>query len=89
MLALQHNGSGIGGPYTRQPGILVYNELCEMFKMKNSPVALGWESKQMVPMPITIINGLVTKMKEVWLSRRIIVRRQNLGGVSDMDRRNG
>ncbi|XP_017962072.1 chitinase-3-like protein 1 [Drosophila navojoa] len=42
-----HIGRGIAGPYSREPGVLGYNELCELFQREQW--TLGWEAMQQVP----------------------------------------
>lgn len=76
-----HNGAGIAGHFTKQAGIVVYNELCEIFKMKKSSLHLAWESKQMAP---------YAYYDEQWISyddnrsialKADYVKRHKLGGI--------
>ncbi|XP_030388385.1 acidic mammalian chitinase [Scaptodrosophila lebanonensis] len=46
-LGAPHIGRGIAGPYSREPGVLGYNELCE--KMQQEAWTVEWESEQQVP----------------------------------------
>ena len=76
-----HNGSGIGGPYTRQPGIVVYYELCEMFKSNKSPWHLKWESKQMVPYAYHDNQWIGYENEKSVALKVDYVKKHNLGGV--------
>ncbi|KAI8128837.1 putative chitinase 10 [Lucilia cuprina] len=76
-----HTGAGIAGPYTRQLGILGYNELCEKFLMEKSLWHLEWESQQMVPYAyydkqwIGYDNERSVELKVNYVNR------ENLGGI--------
>ncbi|KAM7344037.1 chitinase 8 isoform 1-T2 [Cochliomyia hominivorax] len=76
-----HTGAGIGGPYTKQSGILAYNELCQKFQEEKSLWHMEWESKQMVPYAyydkqwITYDDNRSIALKVDYVSKK------NLGGV--------
>ncbi|XP_062127893.1 chitinase-3-like protein 1 [Drosophila sulfurigaster albostrigata] len=42
-----HIGRGIAGPYSREPGVLSYNELCHL--MEKEQWSQEWETEQQVP----------------------------------------
>ncbi|XP_017092569.2 chitinase-3-like protein 1 [Drosophila bipectinata] len=46
-LGSPHIGKGIAGRYSREPGVLGYNELCEL--MQEEDWTQAWESEQKVP----------------------------------------
>uniref|UniRef100_A0A1A9V627 chitinase n=1 Tax=Glossina austeni TaxID=7395 RepID=A0A1A9V627_GLOAU len=44
-----HTGRGIPGSYSREPGVIGYNELCELFQKEPDQWHLDWDEQQMVP----------------------------------------
>lgn len=44
-----HIGRGIPGLYSMEPGVIGYNELCELFQEEANQWHLDWDEEQMVP----------------------------------------
>ncbi|XP_065368948.1 probable chitinase 10 [Calliphora vicina] len=80
-LGAPHTGAGIGGPYTKQSGILGYNELCEKFLMEKSLWHLEWESNQMVPYAYNDQQWIGYDNKRSVALKVDYVNKENLGGI--------
>lgn len=76
-----HSGKGLSGPYTKQPGILGYNELCEKFLMEKSFWHLEWESTQMVPYAYYDLHWISYDDKRSISLKVDYVKKENLGGI--------
>lgn len=76
-----HKGAGIAGPYTKQGGILAYNELCEMFLREKSLWDLEWEPQQMVPYAYYNHSWIGYDNERSIRLKVEYVNRENLGGI--------
>lgn len=76
-----HKGSGIGGQYTKQGGILAYYELCETFQKDKSQWHLKWETSQMVPYAYNGDQWIGYENVRSISLKADYVRRENLAGI--------
>lgn len=76
-----HIGPGIAGQYTKQPGILTYNEFCEFLVKDKLNWHFEWDSVQKVPFAVNN-NQWISYDNETSISLKVdYVKRENLAGI--------
>lgn len=76
-----HMGRGMAGMYSVEPGIVGFNELCEMFQKQSSQWNFEWETNQMVPYAYSGRQWIGYENEKSIALKVDYVKKENLGGI--------
>lgn len=76
-----HIGRGMAGPYSIEPGIVGYNELCEMFQKQPALWHQMWEPNQMVPYAFNGRQWIGYENEKSIALKVDYIKKHNLGGI--------
>lgn len=74
-----HVGRGMAGPYSREPGVLGYNELCQLVQKERW--CLEWEAAQQVPYAYRNRDWVGYENAQSLKLKAAYVKENNLGGI--------
>ena len=76
-----HMGRGMAGKYSVEPGIVGFNELCEIFQKQPTQWNLEWENNQMVPYAYSGRQWIGYENEKSIALKADYVKKENLGGI--------
>nr|ARA90555.1 chitinase-like protein [Chrysomya megacephala] len=76
-----HIGRGLAGQYSVEPGVIGYNELCEIFQNQQGLWHQEWEPSQMVPFAYYGRQWIGYENEKSLALKVDYVKKENLGGI--------